>query len=105
MTQLLNDIIFPLIVVYLASILLFSAYLKNHHNAVWQSLGSFGFLNWGIGNSLRIAGYVLFRGAHRELKDRDASRYVVGIRLLVFGIIAPLIVLLVWFRTHSKGLV
>lgn len=100
--QVMNSAIFALIVIYLSSILFFSAYLRRHHAEVWRSLGAFSLSNWGIGNSCRTANYVLFRRAHKELKDRKASIYLMGIRLLTFGVLTPLIVLY-WVQTHRVG--
>jgi|SRR5882672_3489785 len=77
------------VIVYLASIFCFSAYLRKHHNEVWQSLGSFSFSNWGIGNANRMGSYVMFRGAYRKLNDKMASRYILVIRALMIVVLIP----------------
>ena len=98
-SSILSDLIFGLIVVYLSSVLLFALYLRRAHRAVWENLGSFSLSNWGISNSLRVANYVLFQRAYKELNDRRAARYVLAIRMLTFAVLTPLVVFS-WIWTH-----
>lgn len=92
------------VVVYISSNFFFSAYLKKHHNEVWQSLGSLSFSNWGVRNANRFGGYLLFRSAYKELKDSKATRYVMVIRLLVIVAFTPVTLFTLLLISTRSGL-
>ena len=86
------DIIFSApVVIYWVCLFTFSSYLRKHHNETSHLLGSFGLDNWGTRNSLRVAGYMLFRSAYKTLNDQTAARYLMAIRTVVVISLLPLI--------------
>jgi len=88
--QHVSQIIGILVIIYLTALLGIARYLRIKHKAVWQSLGGPGLTNWFF-TSFKLAGYVLFSGAFRQLADRRLTLAIYATRGLVLALVATIV--------------
>ena len=95
-----SRIIGLLVIAYLSGLLIVAHRLKSSHRELWESLGSFSFLNWGILNGMRLFCFVFLSGEHRRLGDSYLSNLVYSLRFLVLLMIAMIAVWTAYYGGH-----